>query len=308
MPLRTLMVSACSSVYFTDWLDMLDSVEALGLRESFDCGLIDLGLTADQVAMVEARGVLRAEGIWPFEPPRDKRELHYIGFGGKPFLPKYFPGYEMYAWMDADTWAQTTAFWERVRDGALREGASFPWEVDADYGPVAWHLYRWLLGNTWLGVRNPATAWRVATAPIINHGIFAMRGDSPLWGEWQQLIAEMVARAQKIVAFDQLSLAVLLFARGRRWDGPDATVNWNCQRAVPAWDAGRRLFVSPRAPHRVIHALHLTNYTRGRMLALRGTDGATFDGTLHPAGGHMDRRVRQEHAAAARSTKDLAAC
>jgi hypothetical protein len=292
MPLRTLMVSACSSVYFADWLDMLDSVEALGLREAFDCGLIDLGLTDEQVALVRARDVQRAEGTWPFEPPRDKRERHHIGFGGKPFLPRYFPGYEMYAWMDADTWAQTPVFWERVRDGALRDGASFPWEVDADYGPVAWHLYRWLLGNTWLGLRNPATAWRVATAPITNHGIFAMRADSPLWGEWQQLIAEMVGRAQKIVAFDQLSLAVLLFERKHRWDGPDATHNWSCQRAVPAWDASRRLFVSPSAPHRVIHALHLTNYTRGRMLRLRCTDGASFEGTLHPPGGHMDRRVR----------------
>jgi hypothetical protein len=289
---RTLMVSACSSVYFDDWLDMLDSVEALGLRGEFECGLIDLGLTPDQIERVAERGVRRVKGEWLFAPPRDKRELHYLGFGGKPFLPVYFPGYEMYLWMDADTWAQTAVFWHRVRDGALSEGASFPYEVDADYGPVAWHLYRWLAGNTWLGTRRPDTAWRVATAPLTNHGIFAMRGDSPLWAEWQQLIAEMVGRAQKIVAFDQLALAVLLFDRRRPWDGPGATYNWCCQRAIPVWDAGRGLFVSPRAPHRVIHALHLTNYTRGRVLSLRRTDGSTYLGTLHPTGGHMDRATR----------------
>lgn len=307
MSMRTLMVSACSSVYFTDWLDMLDSVEALGLRDVFDVGLIDLGLEPEQVAIVAARGVTLAGGTWPFEPPSDKRERHYIGFGGKPFLPKYFPGHDMYVWMDADTWAQTPEFLHRVIDGAVRHGASFPLEVDADYGPVAWHLYRWLLGNTWLGVRSMTTAWRVATAPITNHGIFAMRADCPLWDEWQQLISEMVQRAQKIVAFDQLSLAVLLFDRKRPWDAPDATFNWCCQRALPAWDAQRRLFVSPNAPHRVIHALHLTNFTRGRMLRIARTDGAVFDGTLHPVGGHMDRRVRQAHSAVPSPLQGLAA-
>jgi len=292
MTSRTLMVSACSNVYFDDWMDMLDSIEALGLRDSFDCGLIDLGLTPEQIDRVAARGVRRVRGEWLFEPPRDKRELHYIGFGGKPFLPVYFPGYEMYVWMDADTWAQTPEFWHRVRDGALRDGASFPYEVDPDYEPVAWHLYRWLAGNTWLGTGRVGTALRVARAPITNHGIFAMRADNPLWADWQQLMAEMVGRAQKIVAFDQLSLAVLLFERKRPWDGPEATYNWCCQRAIPAWDEARGLFVTPGPTHRVIHALHLTNYTRGRMLSLRRTDGTTFSGNLHPAGGYMDRATR----------------
>lgn len=287
----TLMVSACSNVFFDDWLDLLDSVERLGLRAEFECGLLDLGLTDEQIDIVRDRGVRRVKAEWPFEPPAHRRELFRIVEGGRPFMPLYFPDYEYYLWMDADTWAQTPAFWHRLRDGARAHQVSIPMEVHESYAPMSWRLYRWLAGNTWLGTGNPLTALRAALGPLTNHGIFAMRGDHPMWREWQDLITAMVARANKITAFDQLALAVLLYDRKRPIDQVHAEYNWNCQRALPHWDEERGLFVTPDADHRVLHALHLTNFTRGRVFEFPTVRGGRLRGTTHPPGGRLDRRT-----------------
>ena len=61
---------------------------------------------------------------WDFDfPGRDKLKDGYKALTARPFLPRYFPGFELYFWIDADCWVQQgdaiALFLAAARTGAL---------------------------------------------------------------------------------------------------------------------------------------------------------------------------------------------
>ena len=61
---------------------------------------------------------------WDFDfPGRDKLKDGYKALTARPFLPRYFPGFDLYFWIDADCWVQQgdaiALFLAAARTGAL---------------------------------------------------------------------------------------------------------------------------------------------------------------------------------------------
>ncbi len=290
---KALLVTACSNVFFDHYVDLLDSIDSVGIATPFDIGLIDLGITAEQHAALDRRGVHVVPGRWPIEPPARQNQLHLIGHGGKPFARDFFPGYDIYVWIDADMWVQTPEFWTHLIDGAWHHGLAVPLETDPDYQRLAWSVRLWMMRH-FITSWGPLQALSLMRAPMVNNGLFALRGDAPQWDLWQGRYRTMVDRTQRTLAIDQLAMIAML-----AFDKPDAmlldaTHNWVCSLAIPAFDTAAQRFIKPGKSAETIHVMHVTTPVRTSRFPVRGSDGSIMTRWLHrPQGLVIDRLAAQ---------------
>ena len=100
-----IIVSAADSGYFPLLRDTVLSVRAL--NASVAVGVLDLGLRLEQQEWLRAAEVEIVGPGWDVAFPGQQRMPEtFKAQVARPFLPKHFPGYEMYFWLDADAWLQ----------------------------------------------------------------------------------------------------------------------------------------------------------------------------------------------------------
>ncbi|MGB7300846.1 MAG: hypothetical protein WA888_01255 [Burkholderiaceae bacterium] len=280
------MITACSGLFFDHYLDLLDSLEAMNLTPNYDIGLIDLGLKPDQMTQLEARNIRRVDARWPVSAPKGQDRIEYIAFAAKPYAKEYFPGYDVYVWMDADLWAQTPAFWTNLIEGAARDGIAVPAEQDINYSkmPAIWRLWMWRHFARTYGVFK---AFRLMNTPVLNNGLFACRADAPHWELWQKHFEMMVHKTRRMIAIDQLALISMLQIENQSCALLPATDNWVCSLATPWWDPQRGVFVRPGEPDNTISIMHLTTPSRERMFDVVTPDGQSERRYLYRPGGRV---------------------
>ena len=141
------IVSACSSAFFEYYLDLIESLDEVGLASRASLALIDLGLSNELRRLLERRGVDIQSARWPIEPPAAFARLEFFGFVAKPFLRELFPGFEIYLWLDADMWVQDAVFFEDLCNGAAQGSFVVASEADRDYRAPSLKLRLWMFNN-----------------------------------------------------------------------------------------------------------------------------------------------------------------
>ena len=137
-----------------------------------DLCILDVGLTAEQVNHLRDLATSVVSVDWEFDfPGRDKTPGYFKAMTSRPYLPRHFPGYDLYMWIDSDAWVQDASVLETyLRSAAAGQLAVVP-EIDRGYTmyykrpkPYWRHLshrmYRW--GYGW------KIADRLGRNPILN--------------------------------------------------------------------------------------------------------------------------------------------
>ena len=305
-----ILITACSGLFYDHYADLLDSIDAVGLKGQFDVGLIDLGMNDVQLQALRHRGVKIVPPNWPIDPPSSQQATHLLAFAAKPFAKDYFPGYKTYVWMDADMWAQTADFWPALVDGAREAGCAVPIEADAGYRSMTWRHRAWMLRH-FFNSYGPFKALQLYQQPMINNGVFALQADAPHWQVWQKHFERMVSRTERTLAIDQLALMAANLLEGPELSLIDTRFNWVCSLGTPEFDLARQLFVKPGGRHSSpaagdpISVMHITTPARGRSFPVLQSDGATVQRYLHFPGGRIVAQLTQ--ASAAQSASHLPA-
>ncbi len=277
-----IIVSAADSVYFPLLQDAVSSVGAL--RPEAAIGILDLGLLPEQREWLGSRVTQLVEPGWDVDfPGRERAPRTFQAQVARPFLPRHFPGYEMYFWLDADAWVQDWAVVELYCAAAGRDRLAITPEIDRAYKR---HYKRpKLFGRTlaWKNYRE-AFGWRAADRlgrnPMVNCGVFALHREAPHWQAWGRLIAQVLARTRFFFA-EQTALNYAIFAEHLPVNFLPAYCNWMVGDATPAFDVGRGLFVEPYAPHQVIGVVHLAGEgSKDHTFRLARLDGGTIDTPL----------------------------
>src|SRR6185436_6425388 len=103
---RFLIVTGADEAYAEFASDLIASLERLQ-RLGFDIALLDYGLLPPTRHALARRVSAVVTPPWPFRPdPRFEAQIQARAFATRPFLPDFFPGYEGYAWIDADSFVQ----------------------------------------------------------------------------------------------------------------------------------------------------------------------------------------------------------
>jgi hypothetical protein len=277
-----IVVSAADSGYFPLLRDAVMSARAL--NPDVPIGVLDLGLKPDEVAWLEEREMRVARPGWDIAfPGRERMPDTFKAQVARPFLPRHFPGYEMYFWLDADAWLQEWRAVELYCTAAGTDRLAITLEIDRAYKrhykrpkflgfTLAWKCYR-----QGFGLR---VADRLGRNPIANCGVFALHRTAPHWDEWGRLL-ERVLRRKRFFFAEQTALNYAIFAEGLPVNFLPAYCNWAVGDAAPAFDPARGLFVEPYAPHEVIGVLHLAGREqKDKIFRLQRLDGGTVETSL----------------------------
>jgi hypothetical protein len=277
-----IIVSAADSGYFPLLRDAVLSVRALNRGVSL--GVLDLGLAPEQLAWLGGQAVQLVRPGWDVAfPGRDRMPDTFKAQVARPFLPRHFPGYEMYFWLDADAWLQEWRPVELYCRAAGTGKLAITLELDRAYKRhykrpklfgmnLAWKTYREAFG--W------RAADRLGRNPTANVGVFALHREAPHWDAWARRMTQVLQRT-RFFYVEQIALNYAIFGDGLPANFLPAYCNWAVGDALPAFDPARGLFVEPYAPHETIGVMHLAGPDqKSGTFWLDRLDGGTVETSL----------------------------
>jgi hypothetical protein len=252
--------------------------------EEVAIGVLDFGLQDEQLKWLSTRVDHVVRPGWDLDfPDRRRAPEIFKAQVARPFLPRHFPGYETYMWIDADAWLQDRRAIDLYVTAAGTDKLAITPEIDRAYKrhykrpkPFGWTL-------AWKNYRE-AFGWRAADRlgrnPTLNCGVFALHHDAPHWEAWQRVLCQVLQRT-RFFFVEQVALNYLVFAQHMRVNLLPAYCNWMPGDAAPAFDAARGLFVEPYAPHEVIGVMHLAGREqKTHTFRLDCLDGGTVETSL----------------------------
>jgi len=286
------VVSAADAGYFDLLEGLVRSLKAGSAARDLPISILDLGLEGTQRRWLEGQGARLVEPGWDVDfPVRDRLPRHYRAMTARPYLPKHFPGYEIYLWLDADTWVQDGSALELFVRAARRGKLAIVPEIDRGY----WTIHK--RPKPW-GQNQKAFAWafglkagyRLGRNAILNVGAFALHAEAPHWSRWAAAHGRALNRRRlrppslrrfEFFLSEQTALNHVIFAEGLPASFLPAYCNWFCGKGTPAFDRARGLLVEPHEPHHPLAVVHLAGKgMKERLWRLETLDGGTVETRL----------------------------
>jgi hypothetical protein len=266
---RTLVVSASDSGFASMLDDLLTSLKTHPASRDLDVAVFDVGLTEAERERLKPRVQHLVAPGWDLDLGRQAG----TGEAGKaltvrPFLPEHFPGYDVYLWMDADTWVQDGGAVELFVRGAASGALAIVPEVDRAYPrPHTELAIERVLGIpyriTSFAFKRYQDVWGTDGAntmldrPVLNCGVFALAAGAPHWSLWREAYQRALHKSRR-GGLDQISLNYVAATGGLPVEFLPSRCNWVCHLALPKYDPEGARFVEPYLPHETLGILHLT--------------------------------------------------
>ena len=280
--MQIIIITAADANYFELVRGTILSVREKPEGANVAIGFFDLGCTPEQLQWLETQVNFIKIPDWDFDfPNQNEAPEHLKGLLVRPCLPKYFPNFDIYIWIDADAWVQDWSSVELLVKGAAKRGLAIVHELDRNYnlpyGKQAW--YWQFVYRDYQAVFGNEVAQQLYSYPTINAGVFALHQTAPHWKIWAEYLEQGLQNS--VLMTDQVALNRLVYGT-EMFDKTEilpARCNWSCNFGLPIWDKQRACFVEPYLPQEKIGILHLTGYKHDRV-KLTATDGDTIEISL----------------------------
>jgi hypothetical protein len=272
---RVLVVSAADHRFMPLLRGMLASLPRRIGASAIDVACLDIGLSRSDIDWLNDQGVRAVPPSVHFGLALADHPPTLRSFLARPFLPAYFPGYDVYVWIDSDVWLQDAAVLDRYIQGALASGFAIAHESDRGYRFQAW-LLGWTAKHFVLGYGLLEAAW-LLSRDHLNAGMFAARAGAPQWSLWADRYEAAIRRSGALVPHDQFALNQALHGGRGLATFLDPGCNWICDRGAPMWDDAKGRFCKPYPPFAPIGALHLAGPAKRRPYRMRRTGGGVFE-------------------------------
>jgi hypothetical protein len=265
----TTVVSASDAAYFDLVKGLVLSLRSRAEGRALALSVFDIGLTATQRAWLVDQGAVLREPEWDFDfPGRARIPTYFKALAVRPAIPRYFPGHQIYFWIDADVWIQDHGALRVFIDAAAAGRLAIVPEIDRSY----WTIHK--RPRLW-GQNQRCFAWafglragyRYGRHPILNAGIFALRQDAPHWALYGAALRRALTRRRfalrpprwnlSFALAEQTALNYVVFADHAPATFLPARCNWFCAKGTPMYDPERRVLVEPNAPYDPLGLVHL---------------------------------------------------
>lgn len=270
MPLRTLIVTAANENFAVLLRGLVGSLQQWEVPPYTALACFDLGLAPATRDWIGRHAAHVVEPGWDLPVAEELRPMqsHLRALTVRPFLPRYFPGYDVYLWIDADAWVQdraaiaTYAF--AAADGAIAIASHAHPAYQHSAGILNWRVQRDL---AYFGI-DPGTA--VPWDQYWNAGVFALAAEASHWDSWAQHFALGLAAADGRLCCDQTALNQAIRAERLPVAALHARYNWLCHLGLPTFNEIRNCFCDPLDQQSGLGILHLTANTKNLAWGLRG--------------------------------------
>ena len=261
------IVSLADSNYFDLLNELVDSILKFPEGKEVDICILDAGLSDEQKKILsnKVKEIKKAE--WDIEVPGYKvgQKEWLKSQVSRAFLPKYFPGYKKYLWIDCDAWVQDWSsvelYFKACESGKLGitqtmgPGYRIMSKVKWLFGKVAViksQNFKHAIGSK-IGTEN---ARKLAFAPHINIGVFSLEENSPCWKNWQKNLTKTLSSG-KIFGSEGLAINMSVYIDEIETEFLPLNCNWIASNLLPKYDEQKQYFVEPFLPNTKIGIMHL---------------------------------------------------
>ena len=264
---KNVIVSLADANYFPLLDELVDSIKRFKQSEDVAICILDAGLKEDQRDSLSKKVDEIKNAEWDIEVPgyKVKGKEWLKSQVSRAFLPKYFPNYEKYLWIDCDAWVNDWScvelYFKACDDGKLG--------ITQTIGPgyKITSKVNWLFGKLALiksqnfkhAVKSKisyADARKLAFAPHINIGVFSLEKDSKGWSTWQNNL-EKTLKAGNIFGSEGLAINMSVYIDNLETEFLPLNCNWITSNLLPKYDQKQNTFVERYLPNYKIGIMHL---------------------------------------------------
>ena len=135
---NNVIVSLADANYFELINELIDSIQRFEKSKETAVCVLDAGLTEDQKSILSKKVDEIKSAEWDIKVPSFKvmGKEWLKSQVSRAFLPKYFPGYRKYLWIDADAWVNKWETIELYFKGSDNNKLAISTSADRSYGRV----------------------------------------------------------------------------------------------------------------------------------------------------------------------------
>ena len=262
---KNVIISLADANYFELLNDLIDSIKRFKESDNSAICILDAGLTQNQKEILSSKVDDIKSAEWDIEVPdfKVKGKEWLKSQVSRAFLPKYFPNYEKYLWIDADAWVNSWEAIDLYYKGCEKNKLSIATSADRAYGRVL--RAEWFFGS-FARIKSQnykhakssgfseTIARQVALKPHLNIGVFALEANAPHWKIWQKNL-KIALSAGKIWGSEQIAMNITIYCDQQEVEILPAYCNWTLIEALK-FDTKQNTLVEPYLPNNKIGIVH----------------------------------------------------
>jgi hypothetical protein len=264
---KNVIVSLADANYFELLNELINSIKSFEKSKDTAICILDAGLTNEQKKILSKKVDEIKSAEWDIEVPafKVKGKEWLKSQVSRAFLPKYFPNYEKYLWIDCDAWVNdwdsVELYFKACENGKLG--------ITQTLGPgyKIMSKVKWLFGKIAIiksqnfkhAVKSKielSKARKLAFAPHLNIGVFSLEKNSPGWISWQKNL-DQTLKSGNIFGSEGLAINISVYIDNLETEFLPLNCNWIASNLLPKFNEDKNTFVEPYLPNYKIGIMHL---------------------------------------------------
>ena len=261
------IVSLADEKYFNLLEELIDSIKNFPDSKNIAICVLDAGLKQDQIDKIKNKVDEIKKAEWDIEVSslKVKGKEWLKSQVSRAFLPKYFPNYKKYLWIDCDAWVSDWSSVELYFKACDKGKLGITQSIGPGYRVFS--KVKWLFGKFAIiksqnfkhavsSKINMQKARKIAFAPHINIGVFSLEKSSSVWSVWQNNLKETLKHG-RIFGSEGLAINLSVYVDNVDTEFLPLGCNWIASNVLPKFDEDKREFVEPYLPNNKIGIMHL---------------------------------------------------
>ena len=261
------IVSLADEKYFDLLEELIDSIKRFPESKDIAICVLDAGLNENQLDKIKNKVDEIKKAEWDIEVPAIKvRGKEWLKSQvSRAFLPRYFPNYKKYLWIDCDAWVNDWSSVDLYFKACNKGKLGITQSIGPGYRVLS--KVKWLLGKIAIvksqnfkhAVSSKISmqkARKLAFAPHINIGVFSLEKDSKCWEVWQNNLKETIKHG-RIFGSEGLAINLSVYVDNVDTEFLPVRCNWITSHLLPKFDEDNKEFVEPFLPNNKIGIMHL---------------------------------------------------
>ena len=261
------IVSLADEKYFELLEELIDSIKSFPESKNIAICVLDAGLNQDQIDKIKNKVDEIKKAEWDIEVSslKVKGKEWLKSQVSRAFLPKYFPNYKKYLWIDCDAWVNDWSSIELYFKACDKGKLGITQSIGPGYRVLS--KVKWLFGKFAIiksqnfkhavsSKINMQKARKIAFAPHVNIGVFSLENSSSVWSVWQNNLKETLKHG-RIFGSEGLAINLSVYVDKVETEFLPLGCNWIASNVLPKFDESKREFVEPYLPNNKIGIMHL---------------------------------------------------
>ena len=261
------IVSLADEQYFNLLEELIESIKSFPESNKTAICILDAGLNQNQIDKIKNKVDEIKKAEWDIEVSALKvRGKEWLKSQvSRAFLPKYFPNYKKYLWIDCDAWVNDWSSVELYFRACNKGKLGITQSIGPGYRVLS--KVKWLLGKIAIvksqnfkhAVSSKISmqkARKLAFAPHINIGVFSLEKNSKCWEVWQNNLKETIKHG-RIFGSEGLAINLSVYVDNVDTEFLPVRCNWITSHLLPKFDEDNKEFVEPFLPNNKIGIMHL---------------------------------------------------